>query len=82
MASFGEKVKQEREKRDWTQQELAKRAKVPHMTIWRLERGEHQSPRMDIAKKLARTLGVSLDFLCGLYDAEDNDNEIMPALTA
>jgi len=47
------------------------------MTIWRLERGEHDYPRVDIAKKLARTLGVSLDVLLGLY--EDDESERLAA---
>ena len=68
MPSFGSKVKQLREERGWSQQELAKLARIPYMTIWRIERDEHHYTRMDIAVKLARTLGVSLDVLCGVYD--------------
>jgi transcriptional regulator with XRE-family HTH domain len=74
MKSFGERVKREREKRDWSQQELARYAQIPYMTIWRIERDEHKYTRMDIAVKLARTFGVSLDLLCGVYD-EDKDSE-------
>jgi transcriptional regulator with XRE-family HTH domain len=77
MAKFGTIVKELREKRGWTQQELATQAGVPYMTIWRIEAGTHRYPRMDIAKRLARTLGVSLDVLCGLYD-EENDSEYEP----
>jgi len=81
MASFGARVKQQRERRDWSQQELAKRADIPYMTIWRIERDEHQYTRMDVAIKLARTFGVSLDLLCGLYD-EDTPADICPVETA
>jgi transcriptional regulator with XRE-family HTH domain len=70
MPSFGARVKQLREKRGWSQQDLAKFAKIPYMTVWRIERDEHQYTRMDVAVKLARTFGVSLDLLCGLYDEE------------
>ena len=77
MATFGTRLKKLREARGWEQKDLATRAKVPYMTIYRLEAGSHRTPRMDIAVKLARTLGISLDVLCGLY--EEQDSEHMPA---
>ena len=57
MSAFSKRLQQLREKKGWTQQELAAKADVPYMTIWRLERGEHDYPRVDIAKKLARRSG-------------------------
>ena len=79
MYTFSERLKELRQKRDWTQQELAKRAGVPYMTVWRAEAHTHRYPRVDIAKRLAEALGVSLDRLCGMY--EDEDSEFQPALT-
>jgi transcriptional regulator with XRE-family HTH domain len=73
MKTFGAKVRHLRERRGWDQQELARRAGVPYMTIWRIEADKHRYPRMDIAKKLAQTLGISLDVLCGLYEDEDSE---------
>jgi transcriptional regulator with XRE-family HTH domain len=73
MATFGERLKRLREQRRWDQQELARRSGVPYMTIWRTEANKHTYPRMDVAKKLARALGVSLDLLCGLYEDEDDE---------
>jgi transcriptional regulator with XRE-family HTH domain len=81
MSAFSRRLQQLRERKGWTQQELATRASVPYMTIWRLERGEHAYPRVDIAKKLARTFGVSLDVLLGLYE-DDESEEAMPAAVA
>ena len=81
MATFGSRLKRLREKRRWDQQELARRAQVPYMTIYRLETESHRTPRMDIAVKLARTLGISLDVLCGMYE-EEKDNELLPAAIA
>ena len=75
MSRFGRRLQQLRDRRGWTQQELSSRASVPYMTIWRLERGEHDYPRVDIAKKLARTLGVSLDVLLGLYEDDESERE-------
>jgi transcriptional regulator with XRE-family HTH domain len=71
MATFGARLKHWREKRGWSQQDLAKHAGVPYMTIWRAEAQTHHSPRMEIAKRLALALGVSLDVLCGLYEADE-----------
>ena len=80
MATFGERLRLEREKRGWDQAELARRADVRYMTVYRLERETHHTPRMDIAKKLARTLGVSLDYLCGMYEDEHEKNERVAAV--
>jgi transcriptional regulator with XRE-family HTH domain len=72
MQTFGERLKRIREKRGWTQMELANQSGVPYETIYRVERGTHQEPRVSIAAKLARALGVSLDVLAGVYD-EDSE---------
>jgi len=72
MTTFGARLKHLRELNGWDQQELARRSLVPYMTIWRIEADKHRYPRMDIAKKLARTLGVSLDVLCGLYEPDES----------
>lgn len=73
MATVGERLKLARDKRGWTQQELARRAGIPYMTVYRLEAESHRTPRMDIAKRLARTLGVTLDWLCGMYEDDESD---------
>jgi transcriptional regulator with XRE-family HTH domain len=64
---FGERLAKLREARGWTQQELAERSGVPYITIYRCERGQHQEPRVSVAAKLARALGVSLDVLADTY---------------
>jgi transcriptional regulator with XRE-family HTH domain len=70
MKTFGARLKAIREQRGWSPGELAERAGVPYETIYRVERGTHQEPRVSIAAKLARTLGVSLDVLAGVYDED------------
>ena len=83
MATFGERLKRVREDRGWSLQELADRSGVPYITIYRCERGQHQEPRVGVAAKLARALGVSLDVLAGTYDAVlDDDNLSNPAAVA
>jgi|RhiMethySRZTD1v2_1073278.scaffolds.fasta_scaffold655966_3 transcriptional regulator with XRE-family HTH domain len=79
MATFGERLKRIREQRGWSPSELAERSGVPYETIYRVERGTHQEPRVSIAAKLARALGVSLDVLAGVYDEE---SELLAAAVA
>jgi transcriptional regulator with XRE-family HTH domain len=70
MATFGQRVAKEREKRGWTQQELAARAKVRYETINRIENGKHAEPRVYVAVALAKALGTTVDYLAGMYDDE------------
>ena len=67
MATFGERLRRLREARGWSQQELSERSGVPYITIYRCERGQHQEPRVNVAARLARALGVSLDVLADTY---------------
>jgi transcriptional regulator with XRE-family HTH domain len=87
MSTFGERLKRLREERGWTQQELADRSRVPYITIYRCERGQHQEPRVSVAAKLARALGVSLDVLANTYGdvvrGEDvNESDLLAAAVA
>jgi transcriptional regulator with XRE-family HTH domain len=53
---------------DLTQAQLARTAGVPHaMMISGWERGVNL-PRVDYLTSMARVLGVSLDWLCGLTE--------------
>ena len=80
MATFGHRLRRARETRGWTQRELAARAGVDYFVIYRCERGTHTAPRVDVAARLARTLGVSLDYLAGLYEHDDTDDPAPAAL--
>ena len=75
---FARRVTQEREKRGWSQQELAAKARTSYQTIWRIENGKHKEPGIYIARKIARALNVSLDYLVNLY-GKDDLSEIVPA---
>jgi transcriptional regulator with XRE-family HTH domain len=74
---FGRRVTRIREERGLTQQELAKKAGTSYQTIWRIEAGKHVEPGIYIARRIARALGVSLDFLVDLH-GEGKDGEMMP----
>jgi transcriptional regulator with XRE-family HTH domain len=52
-----------RERRDWTQDELARRVDAHRVTIAKLETGERQ-PSVDMLERLAQALEVKVtDFL-------------------
>lgn len=68
MRALGRCLVQERERKGWTQQQLATESRVGQNQISRLESG--RKPRLDVdtLARLARALGVSLDHLAGMYD--------------
>jgi|SRR5215831_7794349 transcriptional regulator with XRE-family HTH domain len=68
--TLGDRIKRLRERRDWNQRELARRAQVDHAWIYRLENGERHNISLEAAKRLATALGVSLDVLAGMHEEE------------
>jgi len=63
--NFGNRVEELRKQKGWSQNELAKRAEISReMIIGRYERDE-STPSINIAKRLADILEVSLDYLAG-----------------
>lgn len=55
-------IREEREKRGWSQRELARRAKVRQATISQLERGVRRLD-LEVLERIARALGVSANRL-------------------
>lgn len=53
-----------REKKEWSQTDLADQSNVSRVMIGKYERGE-AVPSIEAAKKIADALGVSLDYLVG-----------------
>ena len=81
METFGVRLKRLRQHRGLTQQALATQADVPYMTIYRAEASkDNRQPRLDVAARLARALGVSLDVLADTYAdvQEGGDIQTMP----
>jgi transcriptional regulator with XRE-family HTH domain len=60
---FGERLRNARRRRGWTQAQLAEAAEVGANYVPRLERGE-MTPSVESAHRLASALGVALDALC------------------
>ena len=57
--NFHEIIRREREKRGWTQEELAKRIQEKATLIRKIEKGEI-TPEKEVVEKLERVLGVNL----------------------
>ena len=72
--TLGQRMKALREKRGLGLRELARMAGVHHPTLSQLERGVIADVTTGTAKKIARALGVSVDYLIGMYE-EDKDAE-------
>lgn len=78
---FANRLRKLREKHGLSQNALAKTSGVAQAVIQRLEAGnrdvEHLS--VGVARRLARALGVTVDYLIGVYDEE---RKFEPAETA
>jgi transcriptional regulator with XRE-family HTH domain len=61
--SIARKVRQERKKREISQDKLAKLAGVAYNTIVKIESGESSNPTVGTMKKIAKALQVQLDKL-------------------
>ena len=68
--TLGERIRRERERRGWSQNELARRAQVRQAQLSEVESGKRHDMMASILRRIARTLGVSMDYLCGMYDDE------------
>jgi transcriptional regulator with XRE-family HTH domain len=61
---FRERLREWRVKRDLTQEELARKADVPTISVSHFETG-HRFPNAESLRRLADALGVSTDYLLG-----------------
>lgn len=73
MVTMGERIVKLREQKGWRQSDLAKLARMPLSTLNMIERGVRQGDGLSVgtAKRLAKALGVALDYLVGMYEDED-----------
>lgn len=68
----GERLRQARHRKGWTQAQLAHNANVRERQVVRWENDQH-SPRFDSIVALANALGCDVDTLCA--ETGDNDDE-------
>jgi transcriptional regulator with XRE-family HTH domain len=71
MAILGTRVRERRKKAGLTQKQLEAQSGIPQNTISRIEIGTVQEISTRTLVQLAKTLGVSTDYLLGLAEEED-----------
>lgn len=76
--SLGERITFRREEKGWSQRELAIRAEVSHAVISRLENGTRADISLSMAKRIARVLGVGIDYLANTFNGGFDDPDDSP----
>lgn len=66
---FSRRLKEEREKRGWTQECMANLLSIKIGTLSGYERN-YRTPDLEMVKKIADLLGVSVDYLLGVEEKE------------
>ena len=70
--TLGERLKALRTARRWSQRELARRARVRPALLSELESGKKSDTTGTNLRKLAQTLGCTVDYLAGVYNGPAN----------
>ncbi len=70
---LGDRIRAFRQRRGWSQNELASRAGVKQPTLQRIEASKRQDPGFSIVARLSRALGISLDLLADPPTGESFD---------
>lgn len=76
MLSIGDTISQLRKQHNFSQSELADKINVSRTIIGNYERNTN-TPSIDVIIKLARTFGVTVDFLIGESDNSSFDMDIV-----
>lgn len=77
--TLGERIKRIRERRNLSQNELSRQSGVRQALISELESGKKQDTTGGALRRIALTLGVSVDYLVGMYN---DGSEYEPAAAA
>lgn len=78
--NFGQRLKRMRRQRGYSLRQLETLSGVDRGLISRLEREARPRVGLDVAKRLALALGVTLDYLASMY--EEDGSELEPAALA
>ena len=76
MGKFGIRLQHLRTQKGLSRRQLETLARIPHGVVSRLERTERTYPSVPAAMRLAKVLGVTLDYLCGMYEEDDEDESV------
>jgi transcriptional regulator with XRE-family HTH domain len=77
---MGDRIKKRRQELRLSQQELSNLTGVRRATISDIESGKQPGMSVDTARRLARALGVSIDYLVGTWDNEGSESVAALAL--
>jgi transcriptional regulator with XRE-family HTH domain len=80
MTTLGERILILRRRQDLTQRALARSAGLNSNTLARVERGELKDLSGQLLAGLARALGTTTDFLLGLSEREEREEDMARAL--
>jgi DNA-binding XRE family transcriptional regulator len=72
MTILDERLKRLRLAKGLSRRQLETQAAIPHGIVSRLESGEQAYPSVPVAMRLAKVLGVSVDYLIGMYEGRDS----------
>src|SRR2546427_5684523 len=73
--TMGERIRKRRQELGISQRELARRLGARYATLSDLERGVREEMTIALLRKLARALGVTSDWLIGMYEDEESERE-------
>jgi transcriptional regulator with XRE-family HTH domain len=76
--AIGTRIQRLRIQRNMSQADLAERSGVGQSLISRLERGSRPNPTADVLRRLARTLGCTTDYLIGMHEVGEDDEDEAP----
>jgi transcriptional regulator with XRE-family HTH domain len=79
--TLGQRIRKARQRYGMSQTELAKRVGISKTAMNQIEMGETLDPRLSRIRAIADILGVSMDYLAGRED-EDEDDVSQPAVGA
>lgn len=80
MTTLGERLLILRRRQDLTQRALARSAGLNSNTLARVERGELKDLSGQLLAGLARALGTTTDFLLGLSEREEREEDLVRAV--
>jgi len=80
MTSVGERIRHMRRLRKMKQKTLVQLSGIDQGTLANLERGHRANPTMTTLTSLAKALGCTTDYLSGMH--EDDETEDEPTMSA
>lgn len=75
--TLGERLKVLRARQGLTQPDLSRLAHVDRTLLFRLEAGQRDNLSLKAAKRLALSLGVSLDVLAGMHEETLDGTDVL-----